>query len=222
LPVFTNGLDVSFRVLCIFFYLHALYIQITKHLDPEQPIPDDALKKEWELIKASHTDPRFFEALYHKHYNQVFRFVYSRTRIKELAADITADVFLKALLNLKNYNFQGTPFIAWLIRIALNEVAQYYRKTAKARVVAIDDQHLVFFLKELDTQPQKENLELVAKLLEHLEVEEVNLIELRIFEARAFKEIGDILGITENNAKVRFYRIIDKLKKVYQENYHGQ
>jgi RNA polymerase sigma-70 factor (ECF subfamily) len=190
-------------------------------LDPEQPIPDDALKKEWELIKASHTDPRFFEALYHKHYNQVFRFVYSRTRLKELAADITADVFLKALLNLKTYNFQGTPFIAWLIRIALNEVAQYYRKTAKARVVAIDDNHLAFFLKEIDTLPQKENLELVAKLLEHLEMEEVNLIELRIFEARAFKEIGDILGITENNAKVRFYRIIDKLKKVYQENYHG-
>ncbi len=190
-------------------------------MDPEQPIPDDALKKEWELIKASYAEPRFFESLYHKHYNQVFRFVYSRTRIKELAADITADVFLKALVNIKSYTFQGTPFIAWLIRIALNEVAQFYRKSSKARVVAIDNQNLAFFLKEIDTQPQNENLELVAKLMEHLEMEEVNLIELRIFETRAFKEIGDILGITENNAKVRFYRIIDKLKKIYQENYNG-
>ncbi len=190
-------------------------------MDPDQPIPDDALKKEWELIKASHQEPRFFEALYHKHYTQVFRFVYSRTREKELAADITADVFLKAMLNLKNYTFQGTPFIAWLIRIALNEVAQFYRKSSKARVVAVDDEKVVFFLKELDSQPHLENLELVAKLLEHLDLEEVGLIELRIFEARAFKEIGDILGITENNAKVKFYRIIDKLKKIYQENYNG-
>ena len=190
-------------------------------MDPEHPIPDDALKKEWELIKASHTEPRYFEALYHKHYNQVFRFVYARTRVKELAADITSDVFLKAMLNIKGYTFQGTPFIAWLIRIALNEVAQFYRKSSRARVVAMDTQHMVFFLKEIDTQPHTDNLELVAKLMEHLEMEEVGLIELRIFEARPFKEIADILGITENNAKVRFYRIIDKLKKVYQENYHG-
>lgn len=190
-------------------------------MDSEQPIPDGTLKKEWELIKASHKEPRFFESLYNKHYNQVFRFVYSRTRIKELAADITADVFLKALLNLKNYSFQGTPFIAWLIRIALNEVAQFYRKSSKARVITIDDQNLTFFLKELDSQPHNENLELVAKLLEHLEVEEVGLIELRIFEARPFKEIGDILGITENNAKVKFYRIIDKLKMIYKDNYNA-
>jgi len=47
------------------------------------------------------------------------------------------------------------------------------------------------------------------------------MIELRIFESRPFKEIGEILSITENNAKVRFYRIIDKLKKIYQENYNG-
>ena len=52
-------------------------------------------------------------------------------------------------------------------------------------------------------------------------MDEVGMIELRIFEARPFKEIGDILGITENNAKVRFYRIIDKLKKVYLDNYNG-
>ena len=201
--------------------MHYICKKSTEHLDPEHPIPDDALKKEWELIKASHKEPRYFESLYHKHYNQIFRFVYSRTRIKELAADITADVFLKALTNLKNYSFQGTPFIAWLIRIALNEVAQYYRKTSKARVVAVDDMHLGFFLKEMDTQPQQENVEIVSKLLEHLEMDEVGLIELRIFESRPFKEIGEILGITENNAKVRFYRIIDKLKKIYQENYNG-
>jgi len=190
-------------------------------LDPEQPIPNDTLLKEWELIKATHQDPRFFEALYHKYYNQVFRFVYTRTKDKELTADLTADVFLKAMVNLKSYKFQGTPFIAWLIRISLNEIAQYYRKNSKSRVVVIESEKIVFFLKEIDSQPHAENMEMVAKLLEHLEPDEVSMIELRIFETRPFKEIGDILGITENNAKVRFYRIIDKLKKVYEEKYNG-
>ncbi len=190
-------------------------------MDPEHLIPDDALKREWELIRASMKEPKYFEPLYHKHYNQLFRFIYSRTRDKELSADICADVFLKALQNLKNYKFQGTPFVAWLIRIALNEIAQHFRKASKARVISADDNQLVFFLKEIDTHPHNEIVELVSKLLNHLDTEEVGLIELRIFETRPFKEIGDILGITENNAKVKFYRIIDKLKKIYQENYHG-
>ncbi len=190
-------------------------------MDQDQPISNEELKREWELIKASHSEPKFFEALYHKYYHHVFRFVYARTREKEIAADIAADVFLKALLNLKNYQFQGTPFIAWLIRIAFNEVAQYYRKSAKIRVISADDSQLVFLLKEMDSQPQQENVELVGKLMQHLDPDEVGLIELRIFETRPFKEIGEILGITENNAKVKFYRILDKLKKIFQEKYNG-
>jgi len=41
----------------------------------------------------------------------------------------------------------------------------------------------------------------------------MQLIELRFFEKNAFLEIGEIMGITENNAKVRTYRILDKLKQ---------
>jgi RNA polymerase sigma-70 factor (ECF subfamily) len=37
---------------------------------------------------------------------------------------------------------------------------------------------------------------------------------LRFFEKRSFAEIGEIVGITENNAKVKVYRILDKLKKL--------
>lgn len=191
-------------------------------MDGNPQIPDDSLRKEWELIKASHKDPKFFEALYHKYYHQVFRFVFNRTRDKELTADITADVFLKAMMGLKSYTFKGTPFVAWLIRIALNEVAQHFRKSSKARVITVDDQKIGFLFKEIDTPPLDDYIELVGKLMGHLETEEVGLIELRIFESRPFKEIGEILGITENNAKVRFYRIIDKLKKVYGEEYHGR
>jgi RNA polymerase sigma-70 factor (ECF subfamily) len=38
-------------------------------------------------------------------------------------------------------------------------------------------------------------------------------IELRFFEGRSFKEIADIKQVTENNAKVKTYRIIEKLRK---------
>jgi RNA polymerase sigma-70 factor (ECF subfamily) len=44
-------------------------------------------------------------------------------------------------------------------------------------------------------------------------MEALQLIELRFFENKSFKEIAAILEVTENNAKVRTYRVLDQLKK---------
>ena len=49
---------------------------------------------------------------------------------------------------------------------------------------------------------------------QELPEDELQLIEMRFFEKRSFKEIGEILEITENNAKVKTYRILEKLKKI--------
>jgi RNA polymerase sigma-70 factor (ECF subfamily) len=42
-------------------------------------------------------------------------------------------------------------------------------------------------------------------------------LELRFFEERPFSEVADILGITENNAKVKTYRVIDKLRIIFKK-----
>ena len=46
-----------------------------------------------------------------------------------------------------------------------------------------------------------------------LNSQDLQLVEMRYFEKRPFKEIAEILEITEVNAKVRMYRVIEKLKK---------
>ena len=43
--------------------------------------------------------------------------------------------------------------------------------------------------------------------------ERLSIIEMRFFEKLSFKEISEVMGITENNAKVKLYRTLDKLKK---------
>jgi len=52
-------------------------------------------------------------------------------------------------------------------------------------------------------------------VLEHLSSEDLQLIELRYFEQRPFKEVSEIMSLTENNTKVRAYRILDKMKKIF-------
>ena len=46
---------------------------------------------------------------------------------------------------------------------------------------------------------------------------DLNLIELRYFERRSYREIGEIISVTENNAKVKTFRALQRLKKVYNK-----
>ena len=54
---------------------------------------------------------------------------------------------------------------------------------------------------------------MLIAVLNDLNDADLEIIELRYFEKRSFAEVGEILQITENNAKVKTYRIIGKIKK---------
>jgi RNA polymerase sigma-70 factor (ECF subfamily) len=58
-----------------------------------------------------------------------------------------------------------------------------------------------------------EDQEKLISLLNEMEQEQMDLIELRFFQEMSFKEIADIYSITEANAKMRVYRILEKLNK---------
>jgi RNA polymerase sigma-70 factor (ECF subfamily) len=51
--------------------------------------------------------------------------------------------------------------------------------------------------------------------LTRLKADHLELIEMRFFEKRSFREIGDLLDMTENNAKVKTFRAVNKLKKLF-------
>ena len=50
--------------------------------------------------------------------------------------------------------------------------------------------------------------------LDELKEADMEIIEMRFFEQRPFKEIAEVLNITESNAKVRTYRVLERLKKI--------
>jgi RNA polymerase sigma-70 factor (ECF subfamily) len=52
-----------------------------------------------------------------------------------------------------------------------------------------------------------------VELLNTLKPEQLDLIELRFFQQLSFKEIADIYSITEANAKMRIYRILEKMQQ---------
>lgn len=171
---------------------------------------------EIQMIENAKADPAQFEPLYKKYYSPILKFIYKRVENLDDCRELTANVFTKALLNIGKYRDMGFPFSSWLYRIAINEINQFFRDAKKMRGVSIDEKGIRYIAAE--TGEQMNDLKSVlTKALHFLNEDELLLIELRFFEERPFAEVGQLLNITENNAKVRTYRVLDKLREIYKK-----
>ena len=182
----------------------------------EKSQPQRESQTEESVIRKSQAHPEAFRPLYERYFKRIFLFVLHRVEDKSTAADITSQVFLKALLNIGRFKFRGLPFSSWLFRIALNECNDYFRKNSRYRIVTIEDKVVEHLFEELTSASREEHLrQQLPAILQKLSSEELQLIELRFFEQRPFKEVADISGITETYAKVKVYRILQKMKKLF-------
>ncbi|MCR6641390.1 MAG: sigma-70 family RNA polymerase sigma factor [Sporocytophaga sp.] len=179
----------------------------------------EEIAREMEWIQASRSDPKHFSHIYNKYYRKIFLYIYKRTDNEDLTADLTSHVFLQALISIKKYEFKGLPFSAFLFRVATNEVNLYYRKTKSVRSINIEEAEILELKEELHLDKTENIEDGMLKALENLDEKEMQIIELRFFDQKSFKEVGYILGMTENNAKVKTYRILDKLREILNQRF---
>lgn len=178
-------------------------------------VSNERQAEELAVIEAAKKDKAHFELIYNRYHEQIFRYIYQRMEDKDTAYDVTSQVFLKAMCNLHKFEYKGVPFSSWLYRIAKSEVYDMLRKNQHLRAVNIDDVQLADMMDDMKEETNLEKYgQRLATAIAALEEEDLQLVEMRFFEKRAFKEIGEILEITENNAKVKLYRILERLKKV--------
>ena len=178
----------------------------------------EAIQSEWQEVQLAKQNPAMFRPLYKRYFEAIFRFILSRCGDQVAANDICSQVFLKAMQKLHKYEFKGVPFSAWLYRIASNEVAQHFRNTKKLRVVNVEDANISDFVEDIDFDAFGAYREAMIEVLNDLKPNDLELIEMRFFEKRPFKEIAEITGLTESNAKVKTYRILERLKKKIIKN----
>jgi len=171
--------------------------------------------KDFPMVLAAQQDRKKFSALYNKYFKEIFLFILKKTADETLAAELSSNTFMKAMVNLIKYRDMGFPFSSWLYRIASNEVYKYYRDNNKVQEVEINDRDAVTFLGELEIEDNTNHVNHLMKCLSEMKEDQSDLIEMRYFEKLSFNEIGEVLGITGNNAKIKVYRAIDKLKKLF-------
>lgn len=147
--------------------------------------------------------------VYREHSRTVFRYLLSLSRDSELSEELTQETFYQAIKNVNRFD-ESCKVSTWLCAIAKNLLLSEWRKH---KVTEILDESLPGFSSAEDEVLAKvSQVELFQKL--HLLGDEVReVIYLRLLGGLSFREIGEILGRTENWARVTYYRGKEKLKK---------
>lgn len=167
------------------------------------------------LVEAAQRDPVKFGDLYEIHFELIYGYIARRVRDRDTAEDLTAEVFHKALANLRGYEWRGAPFAAWLIRIAANAVADW-SKHATREVSAGDD------LPELSSQPEMEGIEDRARLfrlVNQLPDDQRRVIFERFVDEMSIREIAGRLGRTEGAVKQLQFRALQNLRTLMESSH---
>ncbi len=157
------------------------------------------------------TDPDLFEAFYREHVDAVQRFVARRVGDRELAADLTADVFVAAIESAASYrSAKGAP-IAWLFGIAQFVVAGRLRREgrerrANARVQGRELLHGDDIARIDDRLAAAEQSRRLYAAMDHLPPGERAVLELIAVDELSLAEVAVALAIRPVTARVRLYR----------------
>ena len=149
------------------------------------------------------------DLVYREHAKTVYRFLLSRTRNEDVAEELTQETFYKAVKNADR--FDGSCQIStWLCAIATNCLNEYYRKHPATEELGEDA--AVGVSTEAQVLAGAGQVSILRQI-RSLGGETAEIMTLRLLGDLSFREIGEILDITENKARVTFFRGKEKLKK---------
>ena len=172
-------------------------------------LPDRS--EERALVELAKRDPNAFGELYDRHFQQIYRFVYSRIGEQSAAEDVTSEVFIKALRGIGRYQDTGRPFQAWLYQIAVNAIADRYR--AAKPVEDIAEQRGLAVEGDLEAlAAHRDEMRRIWALVERLPGPQRTAIVLKFQEDLKIEDIAVAMGKSPGAVKLLIHRAVTRLR----------
>lgn len=158
------------------------------------------------LIEAAQRDPTCFAVLYEANFDRVYAFVARRVPSREETEDLTAEVFHQALASLGGFEWQGTPFAAWLIGIASHLIAQRWQRATDHIEVPAEE------LETIGVSDHAERQAVLGQLVDRLPDDQRLVIRRRFVDQKSVREIAQELRRSEGAIKQLQFRAIERLR----------
>lgn len=169
---------------------------------------------------------KIYSEIYRDNYQRVFAFLYRMCRDYHLAEELTQETFFQAFRSFRSFKGKSDIF-TWLAAIAKHCYSRYLRKNRQGfecadfeRIAEVyfedgrnhaNDPESVYLRGELKAAARRVVGRLPAKYRD--------VVMLRIYAELSFSQVADALGISENSAKVIYFRAKKMLKEEFDHEY---
>jgi RNA polymerase sigma-70 factor (ECF subfamily) len=174
--------------------------------------------KDEELVRlyVSSQKNLYFEELYERYSEKVYRKCLSFIKDKARAEDFTHDIFLKVITKIGTFK-ENARFSTWLYSITYNYCMDMLRKQKKLQEDSIDEP-LEFIEETVDHELLSMKKEGLQKSLEEISPDEKAMLLMKYQDDFSIKEIAQTFKISESATKMRLLRTKEKMKKLYLDH----
>jgi len=181
------------------------------------PHPDKIEDKtDEEIVRLSLENKENYLWLMKRYENKLLRYILRLTNYpKEDAEDILQEVFIKAYLNLNDFN-RNLKFSSWIYRICHNEVISHWRKMkVRPQMTELIDNNLKFstnapIYKELEIKLNKGK---INEVLNQIPLKYREVLVLRYWDEKDYNEMADILRVPLGTVGT----LLNRAKKSFKE-----
>jgi RNA polymerase sigma-70 factor, ECF subfamily len=166
------------------------------------------------LIEAAQNDPSRFAELYEQNFHRVYAYVARRVRDRAEIQDLTAHVFQQALANLSKFKWKGSPFAAWLYRIASNAIADQAKRKVRESTDQPNPSTESFAATDLEAVDRRAR---VFSAVDKLPEDQRRVIVMRFADEKSIREIAGELGRSEGAVKQLQFRALENLRNRLDE-----
>lgn len=165
-------------------------------------------------------DIEAFNPLVLKYEKKIYNLIYQQIRDREIAKDISQEVFLKAFKALPNFK-GGSAFYSWIYRIAINSSIDFQRQRNRSRVLTFEElpPNADDVLRMSDSHPSPEKLleekelgKVIRKAVRKLPPGQRRVFNLRHRRELAIKEIAVLLNRSEGTIKAHLHHAHRRLQ----------
>jgi RNA polymerase sigma-70 factor, ECF subfamily len=158
------------------------------------------------------------DEIMNKYGQEVLQLAYSYVKNKEIAEDLTQDIFVKCFKSIHTYKGKS-KLRTWVWRVAINHCKDYLKSWYNQKVIITDNETTYTGLLQESVEQtviQNDEDHQLASAVMNLPIKYREVIYLFYFEEMPIKEIAEVIEVKENTVKTRLRRGKELLKEGWE------